>query len=74
MFYATFGTLKYVLIRPGLLCPLANPLGMRLAVNWTPYHLRDFRALFDEVLHGFRLDLIARSWKFNVNLSEDAAR
>ena len=44
---------------------LAHPLGMRLAANWAPYHLRDFRTLFDELLHSFRLDLIARSREFD---------
>jgi hypothetical protein len=51
-----------------------NPLGMRFAVNWAPYHLCDFRTFFDELLHGFSLDLIARSREFNVNLSEHTAR
>jgi hypothetical protein len=41
-------------LRPSPLCPLVHPLG--LAVDWAPYHLRDFRTLFDELLHGFRLE------------------
>jgi hypothetical protein len=47
---------------------------MMFAANWAPYHLRYFRTLFDELLHGFRLDLIARSREFDVNLSEHTAR
>jgi hypothetical protein len=48
----------------------AQLLGMRFAANWPPNHLGDSRAFFDELLHGFRLDLIARSREFDVNLSE----
>jgi len=51
-----------------------HPLAMSFAANWTPYHLRDFRALFDELLRGFCLDLIARAREPHVNLSEDTAR
>jgi hypothetical protein len=51
-----------------------GPLGMRFAANWPPNHLGDFRTFFDELLHGFCLDLIARSWEFDVDLSEDSAR
>jgi len=47
---------------------------MSFATNRAPNHLGDFRTFFDELLHRFCLDLIARSWKFNVNLSENAAR
>src|SRR5215471_16784010 len=65
------GVFSYV---RGLLCLLAHPLSMRFAANWAPYHLRDFRTLFDELLHSFRLDLIARSREFDVNLTEHTAR
>jgi hypothetical protein len=47
---------------------------MRFAANWAPYHLRDFRTFFDELPHGFRLDLIARSRESDVNLTEHTAR
>jgi len=47
---------------------------MSFAANRAPYHLRDFRALFDELLRGFCLDLIARAREPHVNLSKDTAR
>jgi hypothetical protein len=46
---------------------------MRFAATWSPNHLGDFRTFFDELLHGFRLDLIARSRECDINLSEDSA-
>ena len=47
---------------------------MSFAINRASNHLGNFRTFFDELLHGFRLDLIARSREFDVNLSEDSAR
>jgi len=47
---------------------------MSFVANRPPNHLGDFRTFFDELLHGFRLDLIARSREFDVNLSEYSAR
>ena len=57
-----------------ILAQWEHPLVMSFATNRAPNHLGDFRTFFDELLHRFCLDLIARSWKFNVNLSENAAR
>src|SRR5262249_33324 len=54
--------------------PAEHPLPMSFAANRTPYHLRDFRAVFDELLRGFCLDLIARAREPHVNLSKDTAR
>jgi hypothetical protein len=54
--------------------PVEHPLVMSFATNRAPNHLGDFRTFFDELLHGFCLDLIARSWEFDVNLSEDSGR
>src|SRR5262249_203913 len=58
----------------GPVWPVADPVGIRVGANWAPYHLRDFRTLLDELLHSFRLDLIARSREFDVNLTEHTAR
>ena len=54
--------------------PVEHSLVMSFAINRASNHLGNFRTFFDELLHGFRLDLIARSREFDVNLSEDSAR